>query len=306
MMRVILATIVASAMLISCGGNGGKKTVENPYLERAHGFSADGMEAMRRERWSSAERAFSRALLAAQLSDDTGLVRLSWYNLGVVRSAMGHLETAEEAFRRCMSLAKRQGDEVMRVRSQLALALMRVRHHQKAGAVVVANMSLPADVHLQRARLAQLQGDSETADQAYHSAITKSGQSANGLRMKADALMGLAILQHDAGNDEQARKFVEQALEICREIGAPRLTAHALFLSGRIAVSVDSQRDYFERALAIYTALNDMRGQREALEQLQKLAETSGDSQYLERIQLRLQGLALKTSALLPTESVGP
>ncbi|MDX8408390.1 MAG: tetratricopeptide repeat protein, partial [Mariprofundaceae bacterium] len=196
-------------LLASCGGKQTHGVVDNPYLDRAHDFSVDGMASMQRERWSAAERAFSRALLAAQLSDDTRLVRLSWYNLGVVRSAMHHADEAEEAFRRCIELSRRQGDDVMRIRASLALALMQVQLKRTPATIEVRDSGLPADIYLQSGRLAQLQGRPEAADKAYHSAIAKSRRDAQGLKIRADAYMGLALLQHQAGNDAGAKKNVD-------------------------------------------------------------------------------------------------
>ncbi len=288
-LRCVLVLLVM--LLAACGGKQNHGAVENPYLEKAHAFSADGMAAMRRERWNAAERGFSRALLAAQLADNAVLVRLSWYNLGVVRSAMQHAEEAEDAFRRCITLSRRQGDDAMRIRAGLALALMQMRLEREVDQVDVRGSGLPADIYLQSGRLAQLQGRADAADKAYHSAIAKSRRSANGLRIRADAHMGLALLQQQSGDAGGARKSVDKALAICREIGAPRLTAHALFLSAGLSQSAMEQKDQYERALTIYTALDDMRGQRETLERLQSLAEDEGDSHALERIRLRLHGL---------------
>jgi len=204
-----------------------------------------------------------------------------------------------------MILSDRQGDAVMRVRAGLALALMQVRHQQQVEVVDMPRESLPADVYLQQARLAQLQGDMETAEHAYRTTISKSGKHAAGLRMQADAYMGLAILQYKSGNHERAKVQVEKALAICREIGAPHLTAHALLLSGKIAATAEVGRDYFERALTIYTALNDVRGQRETLEALQQLAAAAGDEAGLARIRLRLQALP-KAELSMPAGAVKP
>ncbi len=285
------AALLMLILLASCGGKQTHGVVDNPYLDRAHDFSMDGMASMQRERWSAAERAFSRALLAAQLSDDTRLVRQSWYNLGVVRSAMHHVDEAGEAFRRCIELSGRQGDDVMRIRAGLALALMQIQMNRAPASIEVPDSGLPADIYLQSGRLAQLQGRTDAAEKAYHSAISKSSRDNQGLKIRADAYMGLALLQHQAGDDAGAKKNVDKALEYCRSIGAPLLTAHALLLRANISKDSIEKKDLLERALAIYTALKDTHGQRETLEGLQKLAENEGDNQTLERIRLRLDGL---------------
>jgi len=299
MIRPIFIAFAVLSLFAGCSGKSSQNLVENPYLERARDLSLDGMAAMQRERWSAAERAFSRALLAAQLSDDAALVRLSWYNLGVVRSAMNQMDAATEAFRRSMALAERQGDPVMRVRAGLALALMQVRHQKEVDTISVPDISLPADVHLQRGRLAQLLGDPKLADKSYHFAIAKSTNTAGGLKITADAYMGLALLYHRAGDDAAARKDLDKALSIAREIGTPRLIAHALLLSGSITDSPLQKKDQFERALSIYTAMEDLRGQRETLEFLQQVAVVEGDREELERIRLRIESLS-STAVVTP------
>ncbi|HKI62400.1 MAG TPA: tetratricopeptide repeat protein [Mariprofundaceae bacterium] len=304
MTRLICAILVLLPLFAACSGKSAN-LVENPYLERARNLSADGMAAMQRERWSAAERAFLRALQAAQLSDDTALVRLSWYNLGVVRTAMDHVDSAAEAFRRSMELAERQGDPVMRVRAGLALSLMQVRHQKEVDPVSVPDIALPADVHLQRGRLAQLQGDTRQADKSYHLAIAKSVNTSGGLKISADAYMGLALLYHQAGDDVTAKIDLDKALSISRHVGAPRLIAHALLLGGSIADSPLQKKDQFERALAIYTAMEDLRGQRETLESLQQVAVVEDDQQALERIRLRLQNLSQKSVTTIPPAGDG-
>ncbi len=294
-MRITHGLILA-LLLAGCGG-GGRQEVGNPYLERAHDFSSDGMAYMQRERWQAAERAFGRALRAAQLADDAALVRLAWYNLGVVRAAMDKWQEAEEAYARSMQLAARHEDEVMRARAALALAMLRLRHQQPPGKVEIpSSVALPADVLLQRARLAQLTGDVTGAESFYRGVAAASRRDHAGLRMKADAYMGLALIHRDAGDRERARDEVARALSICRQIGAPRLAAHALLLSGSLVEDIVRQRDYLERALTIYTALGDIAGQRESLQHLEAVAARQQDKQGLRKFRMRLQ--AMPSSAL--------
>jgi len=282
--------LVLLLALAACSGSHAPQP-ENLYREKARDFTADGMAAMQRERWQAAERAFSRSLRAAQLADDEALVRLSWYNIGIVREAMGRPE-AEEAYRRAAELAARQRDEIMHLRATLALRLMHARKGEAAAAIALPKKSLPTDIYLQHARLSQLVGDTEAAERSYHLAIARARKTSAGMRMRANAHMGLALLHAKTGDRAQARRDADQALEICHQIGAPRVAAHALLLKAELEPAPLSRRDYLERALAIYTAVEDHQGQRQALERLIALAESQGDEQAARRSRMMLESLS--------------
>ena len=102
------------------------------------------------------------------------------------------------------------------------------------------------------------------------------------------------MLARAAGNNDQAHQRVDEVLAICHSIGAARLTAHALLFKGKLlppAGEPDRRRYQLERALDIYSVLQDAHGQRQSLEQLKKLAEEAGDKEMVQHIELRLQSL---------------
>jgi len=271
-------------MLAACGSGGTHKTEEpeNPYLQQAANHIRNGISAMQHERWQSAERSFARALTASQLADDIRLITQSWYNLAIIRSAMKNHHTAEQAYKRVIELAGRHNNNIMQMRARLALALMQ----QRAGMLPASFKLLdshanlfepghwPADIQLQAARLAQRLEQNTLAQQGYAAVTLKKGKARQLQKMKAEAHMGLALLAKTDKQYEEAWGQAAHALKYCRNIGSPRLTAHALLLQGSLPLSGDTKRrDKLERALDIYSALADRQGQKKSLSQLIKLSD---------------------------------
>jgi tetratricopeptide (TPR) repeat protein len=295
MMFVLLLTVV----MTSCGGGHRKPVViENPYASRAQDFINNGKIAMQRERWKAAEQSFSRALMAAQMADNTPLISQSWYNLGVARAAMRNQLQAEDAYNRAIGLARQHKYDVMEMRARLALTLLRLRSKTPVSDFtpneLFSRKTWPADIYLQAARIAQLQKQPEQAKDTYNAVLNIKGESKTALKMKAEAHMGLALLAKSAGEIVEANNQADKTLVICRRIGAARLTAHALLLKGQLPGDPgthDTRRDQLARALDIYSVLKDIRGQKQSLKHLSSLANEAEDKQAMKRIQLRLKAL---------------
>ena len=239
LVQVIFVLMLTMAMT-SCGGGHRKPVViENPYASRAQDFINNGKIAMQQERWQAAEQSFSRALMAAQLADNTPLISQSWYNMGVARAAMRHDLKAEDAYNRAIGLARQHKYDVMEMRARLALTLLRLRSNMPVSDFSLSELfsrkTWPADIYLQAARIAQLQKQPEQAKDAYNAVLSIKGESKTALKMKAGAHMGLALLAKTAGKIIEANNQADKTLVICRRIGAARLTAHALLLKGATA-----------------------------------------------------------------------
>jgi len=296
-------------LLSGCGGGHQAEPVTNPYVDRVQTLHASGVAMLQRERWISAEKTFGRALVAAQLADDSALIARSWYNLGVVRAARGNRQEAEEAFMQAMTIAERHGHRVSHMRARLGLAMSRSRAGEGAWTPSALEGKWPADVHLAAARLAQYQGRNDVAGEEYRRAAARSDRKTRaGLTYRAQAHMGLAMLAHAAGNDEAARKETEQVLQLCRQAGAPRLAAHALLLFSELGGDAAARRDSLERAWSIYRALKDDRGQRESLEALIALARDAGEHEQAARWQRQLGRLPAANApevAPLPSPATG-
>jgi len=288
-MRRVYGCLVAAILLASCGGghrNAVDEPVQNPYVKQAKTLTDAGVSAMQRERWDYARNVFKRALKAAQLTDNPRLVAKEWYNLGTAHAASGQYQKALHDFNEAQAIAERANSPVIAIRARLARALL----PGQAGAWQpnVLATKYPADVHLAAARLAQKQKRPDVAKQGYHLALKKSGNSRLGLLYRAQAHLGLAMLAHEGQDTAGAKREVEEALGLLRQVGSPRLIAHALLFYGKLEIPASERRQLLQRALVIYQALEDVRGQRACL---MALAKIEGDTKSAKVYQQRLESL---------------
>ncbi|NOR72578.1 MAG: hypothetical protein GQ467_01710, partial [Mariprofundaceae bacterium] len=240
---------------------------------------------MQRERWLVAERLFERALQAAQLANDPDLVASAWYNLGMLHVSAGDDQKGEAALKRAFSVAEQHQLEVSKMRAKVALALLLQREGREAWQPDVLGSGYPADIHLIAARLSQLQQRYDVARQEYEFVLRKREADRAMMLYKIEAHMGLALLAEEQQDHETAKKETALVSEMSREVGAPRLAAHALLLSAKLTQGESQKRNSLQDALAIYRALEDLQGQSDALHQLMHLADHRGDHIELERLQ---------------------
>jgi len=265
-------------LLSGCGGNTKPPVVENPYEQQMQELTSNGVLAMRRESWVAAEHSFTRALQAAQLTADPVLIAHAWYNLGMAYVAEGRLREGDEALLHAEGLASRHhlSDEYERAR--LNRALLAVKQGHKAWQPPPLPRQMPVDVHLAAARLAGLQGRMDTASEEYQLVLRSADKhSAAGLRYRAEAHLGLARLALKQHQPLEAMKRSEQALEVCRQVGVPRLTAQALMLKAGLTNDPTVRLDSLERVRGIYHALRDVAGERKALLALLDIAVENGN-----------------------------
>jgi tetratricopeptide (TPR) repeat protein len=279
---IVLATLL---ILAACGSSGQKDVVENPYAERMKELSSNGVIAMQRERWLVAEKLFERALKAAQLANDPDLIASAWYNLGMLYVSAGDDQKGEAALKRAFSVAEQHQLEVSKMRAKVALALLLQREGREAWQPDVLGSGYPADIHLIAARLSQLQQRYDVARQEYEFVLRKREADRAMMLYKIEAHMGLALLAEEQQDHETAKKEAALVSEMSREVGAPRLAAHALLLSAKLTQGESQKQDSLQDALAIYRALEDLQGQSDTLHQLMHLADHRGDHIELERLQ---------------------
>jgi tetratricopeptide (TPR) repeat protein len=287
----MISFLVALLLISGCGGSGQKYVAENPYAERMKELSLNGVAAMERERWDVAEKLFDRALQAAQLANDPNLIAVAWYNLGMLHVSSGDGEKGSEVLKKAVKVAVQHHLQIDRIRAEIALALLNQRHGEKAWQPEVLEAALPEDIHLSAARLAQLQDRFDVARREYEFVLRKRDSNRAIMLYKVEAHMGLALLAHQLGNFVEAKKETENVLKKSREVGSPRIAAHALLLSAKLDPDEASKQDSLQDALAIYQALDDRRGQKETLSSLIELASGQGDHNRMESLQQRLQEL---------------
>jgi len=284
--------LVVAALLTACGGgayNAADEAVRNPYVKSAKTLTDAGVSAMQRERWDYARNVFERALKAAQLTDDPRLVAKEWYNLGTAHAALGWYQKALHDFSKAQTVAKRANDPVTAIRARLARALLPGQINDWNPDVLAAKY--PADVHLAAARLAQKQTRQDVAKQEYSLVLKKSGNSRLGLLYQAQAHLGMAMLAREERDMERAKQEVEAALGLLRQVGSPRLIAHALLFYGKLELVTNDRRGLLQRALVIYQALEDTRGQRDCLTTLMEIENHAGNMEAAGAYQRRLKSL---------------
>ncbi|MCF7820925.1 MAG: hypothetical protein K9M17_00625 [Mariprofundaceae bacterium] len=283
-----LVVLAAMLMLAACGSSGQKNPVENPYTERMKELSSNGVAAMQRERWLVAERLLERALQAAQLANDPDLIATAWYNLGTLHVSAGDVQKGEAALKRASGVAQRHRLEILNMRAKVALALLHQRQGREAWQPDVLGSGYPADIHLIAARLSQLQLRYDVARQEYDLVLRNSEVDRAAMLYKIEAHMGLALLAEQQLDHETAKQETALVSNMSRDVGAPRLAAHALLLSAKLIQDEAQKRDNLQDALAIYRALEDLQGQSDTLHQLMHLAEHNGDHIELQRLQEEL------------------
>ncbi|MDX8404428.1 MAG: hypothetical protein R8K54_08485 [Mariprofundaceae bacterium] len=282
MKRLIVCAVLLA--LTACGSSGQKTVIDNPYAERMKELSRNGVAAMQRERWLVAEKLFDRALQAAQLSNQPALIGQAWYNLGTLHVSAGDDKKGEDALKRSIRVAQRHHLEISRMRAKIALARLYQKQGNKAWQPTALASSMPMDLHLSLARLAQLQERYDVARSEYTWVSNRKSSDRASMLYKIEAHMGLALIAVQLQDHETAKKEAERVLEMSRKTGAPRLAAHALLLSANMEENEAEKRDYLQDALVIYQLLKDVRGEKDVLLQLKAMTEEQGDTTEVEAV----------------------
>lgn len=260
-----LAYLWIVGLLSACAGSHPHAEIGNPYVEETRQFTQTGMSAMQREHWAYAQSSFARALATAQLTDDSRLVAQSWYNLGMARKSGGKVKAAAEGFQGALKAAREGGDDLMALRARLALALLQRQARWYPDAI---KASLPPDIHLSAARLAERQQRLAAAQSEYRQALKRSGKTRQGMIYKGQAHLGLGMLAQQRGDGEMARLHMRQALVIFRKVGVPRLIAYTLLQLSKSDLSREVRETEIRHALTIYRAMSDDAGQKSCIEAL--------------------------------------
>jgi len=284
-MKYLTVWFVCVALLSACSGGGAHKPVDapvpNPYVKRAKALTDVGILAMQRERWAYARNVFARALKEAQLADESRLVAQQWYNLGTANAAALHNQAALRDFSEAQIVAKRANDQTGFARARLAWVLLTIQtgkksSHGKMWQPDVFADKYPVDIHLAAARLAQKQNRLHVAKQEYELVLKKSSKFRPGLLYRGQAHLGLAMLARAEQDKQRAIQQVKASIVLLREVGSPRLLAHALLFYGKLDTGIDDRRNALQRALVIYQRLEDVRGQRDCLAELQEIDGHAG------------------------------
>jgi tetratricopeptide (TPR) repeat protein len=278
MIRTTLLLLVSLGVLLSACGGGHKVSVpvvENIYVQHMKDFTHVGVEAMHQERWASAEHAFERALQMSKLANAPAKITAAWYNLAMAYKAEGQADKAETALQKVLMLAQRHAFLAHEKRAELQLALLHLGRGETIEDMQPLPSNLPADIYLMAAKLAYLQHQILQSKQSYKQAILVAGNKRSGLLLRAKALMGLSLLAKEQGDALEAKEQALKVLQLCEQVGAPRLSADvSLLLAGlESEVSMQERLDYVERARDIYLILHDEEGELKTQQILKEMGK---------------------------------
>jgi len=263
--------LITSLALSACGGKG-KPYIENPYENQMKDFTHMGVNAMHEERWKSAEQAFSRALQMAQLLSDPALEARAWYNDAMAWKGMGNFSEANDALRQGLRISRLHNLKKSAQRAQIQWVIL----HDGKGVLPTLDKDDPADIALSLGYVLAKQADFIGARRAYHQVLDNAGDEKNGLLLQARAMLGLASLPTQVKGKKQ-EVWVEKALKLFRQVGAPRKTAQTLMMiASSHRYAVEQRRDAASRAETIYHILQDKHGEALAKESLQRMALLEG------------------------------
>jgi PAS domain S-box-containing protein len=214
----------------------------------------------------SAVDLYTRAL--ALVPQGVASLTILEYELHMGRAAcyerLGELDAHIADARAAEKLARQEGDDSRRVRALVALAdrlgwrgqLDEALSAWQAGHEIADKVGAPeliAKVAVARARLASNATDyrnlgelSQTALRLCRAAGDKAGE--------AESLTLVATAEQSAGETEQARLHVQEALAIFRRIGDRPNEGVALNMLGIASADHAQARAYFEQALEVFTA----------------------------------------------------
>jgi len=276
LLRGLIWLWLCASLLVSCGGSKAP-SVENAYENRVKDFTHMGVKAMSEERWQPAVLAFSRALQMAQLLGDVSLEVRSWYNLGMAYRGLKAESKADGAFKRAFDLADQHQLTVSRQRAHIQLALLHRHEPDHAWQLPAWDKSWPMDLKLSWASCAREQGDMSGAKQGYLDVVAAKVANGSGYVMQGQAMMGLAWLVKQQGDELDSARWAEKAGMMYRKVGAPRMSAHALlFLSDNRSRTVMQRIDAARRAKVIYEILQDKEGAMKAAHLLNALELSEG------------------------------
>jgi len=270
MMRLCIYVFIA-LFLSDCGGKT-KPYIENPYENKMRDFTHIGVKAMHEERWESAEHAFSRALQMSQLLSDPALEARAWYNDAMAWKAMGDFRKASDALEQGLRISRLHGLTNSMKRAQIQWILL----HDGQGELPALTKDFPADSALALAYISAKRNDTAAASLAYHHVLVRAGDTKNGLLLQAEAMMGLASLPVSV--KKKAEPWLEQALKLLRQVGAPRKTAEALLMVAKEPrYSLKQRRDAADRAAIVYHLLQDKKGEEMVGNVIQGMALQGGE-----------------------------
>ena len=263
-MKLLLLVLAA----LAAGCSAPPKASTAARQEAALEANRKGEAYVRHGELESAARSYREALRLSQSLEDADGIAANAINLSIVRQRQGRFAEARAGLGAVLQQKNLRFSPARMAEVSLRHALLDLDQGNPSGAAdwvakaaghCAERCALSAAIHNVRAQLALQAGQLEeaaAAARAAHEASRGAGdraELANALR-----LAGLVSLRN--ADALGARRSLEQALEIDRELGAPRKIALDLLALGQAAAlggERDTARAYYARALAVSEAERD-------------------------------------------------
>jgi tetratricopeptide (TPR) repeat protein len=268
-----LLALLAAAVLAGCGAP--PKTNTAALQEAAIEANRRGESYVRHGELENAARSYREALRLSQSLEDAEGIGANAINLSIVRQRQGRFADARAALGAVLQQPNLRFSASRLSEVSLRHALLDLDQGNFLGAEEWVKQArnhcgercaLSSAIHNTRAQLALQAGridDAALAARSAHDASRAAGERAE----LANALRLLGIVSLQRRDALAARAHLEQALDIDREIGAPRKIALDLLSLGRAAAlggDGDAARGYYARALAVAEADGDRTGAADA------------------------------------------
>jgi len=271
-MRALL--LLAALVLAGCGGTPKQESVaarQTAALEA----NRKGEAYVRHGELENAARAYREALRLSQSLEDAPGIAANAINLSIVRQRQGRFADARASLGAVLEQPNLRfpAERLAEVALRHALIDLDERRFVPAGDWVAkaaghcgARCPASGAIHNVRAQLALQAGRLDAAAASARAAHDASRGTEDRTEL-ANALRLLGIVALRSGDAAAARRQLEQALAIDRELGAPRKMALDLLALGQAAElggDREAARAYYARALSVSEADRDNTGVAEA------------------------------------------
>jgi tetratricopeptide (TPR) repeat protein len=274
----------------------------------AYALAADGMLVVRGY-WDDAVKLSEKALQAARLAKNPGLLAGLSHNLAVLYQNRGELNNARQLYGESLEAAKMLGNEhsIASTLHNLAAVAQDSGDFDEAQKLYIDSLSIKKEVNDQSGiaatmhqlgLLAQMQGELDKAQRLYNESLEISKRLGD-QRGVATTLLNLGIIAQREGMLEEARQLYNESLDLDKKLGNQygiAVTLHNLGMLAQKEGTLDEARRLYEQSLEIKKRLGDQSGMAATLRNLAAIAQQSGDAEEARRLLSVI--LAIEESAL--------
>jgi tetratricopeptide (TPR) repeat protein len=265
-------------------------------MQMAYILAADGMLVVRGY-WDDAVRLSEKALQAARLSKNLGLLAGLSHNLAVMYQNRGELDNARQLYIESLEAAKMLGNRrsIASTMHNLAAVAQDSGKFDEAKNLYIESLSIKREVDdksgiaatmHQLGLLEQMQGDLDEAQRFYNESL-EINKSLGDERGIATTLHNLGIIAQRKGMFDEARRLYKESLAMDERLGNQYGIAVILHNLGMLAQkegALDEAHRLYEQSLEIKQRLGDQLGMAATLRNLATIAQQLGDTEEARRL----------------------